>query len=124
MSFVTPGPLLEITTSADRTVARLIGCKGLDDASAEVVARQLSSLVDGREGQHLVIDLALVGYLTSTALSKLITLNRRLRQGGGRLTVTNVSPAVREIFTVTCLDRILEVQPAVDEVADSGTLSA
>jgi hypothetical protein len=36
----------------------------------------------------------------------------RLRQKGGRLTVTNARAAVWEIFAITRLNQVLEIQPA------------
>jgi anti-sigma B factor antagonist len=112
MSPVSPAPLLEVSLQGQSTVARLAGCAELHEGNAEAFGRQLSRLAEGGPARHLVVDLGAVAYLTSTALGQLVGLHRRLRAEGGRLTVANVRPAVREVFSVTRLDTLLEVLPA------------
>jgi anti-sigma B factor antagonist len=112
MSVQPPGPSLEIARNGNRLVVRLVGCKDLHEDNVHLVDGQVASLVEERPGQHLVLDLAAVQYLTSSALGKLVALHRRLRQQGGRLTVINAQDAVWEVFVVTRLNQILEVKPA------------
>jgi anti-sigma B factor antagonist len=107
-----PGPSLEIARNSNHIVVRLVGCKSLHEDNVHIVDGEVASLVEEREGQHLVLDLAAVEYLTSSALGKLVALHRRLRQQGGRLTVTNARDAVWEVFAVTRLNQVLEIQPA------------
>ena len=50
-------------------------------------------------------------FLTSVVLAKLIGVNGRFRTAGGKLTLLNVNPDVREVFAVTKLDHIFHVVP-------------
>jgi anti-sigma B factor antagonist len=109
MSRPTDGPSLEIVRNGSCSIVRLVGCKDLHEDNVQRIDRQMANLIEDREGQHLILDLDAVEYLTSTALGKLVALHRRLRQQGGRLSVVNVRAAVWELFHVTRLDRILEV---------------
>jgi anti-anti-sigma factor len=102
---------LEVSGVGGRTVARVAGCRALTEGNVEALGRQLSALTAGREGEHLLLDLGAVSFLTSTVLGELIGMHKRVRDGGGRLTLANVQPMVREVFAVTCLDRVLEVRP-------------
>jgi anti-anti-sigma factor len=108
----TDRPSLEIVRNGSCTIVRLVGCKDLHEDNVQMIDGQMANFVEDREGQHLIVDLETVGYLTSTALEKLAALHRRLRQRGGRLTVANVRAAVWELFHATQLDRILEVHQA------------
>ena len=49
-------------------------------------------------------------YVTSTVLGHLVALNKRLQTSGGRLTLENVRPAVRDILKVTLLDQVLDLR--------------
>jgi anti-sigma B factor antagonist len=89
---------------------RFINCTTITEANVEEIGRQLTALIDTREHPHLTVDLSTIDLLTSMALAKLISLNGRLRARGGQLTLINPKPVVREVFTITQLTRILDVQ--------------
>jgi anti-anti-sigma factor len=105
-----PLPLLRATEEDGRVVARFTDCTTLTEANVEDMGRQLAALVEGREEPHLVLDLGEIDLLTSMALAKFIRLNGRLRARGGRLTLVNLKPVVRQVFAVTRLDRVLDVR--------------
>jgi len=52
------------------------------------------------------LDLGRVSYVASPGLGALVSLLRKVRQLRGELLVRSMSPEVKEIFTVTHLDRI------------------
>jgi anti-anti-sigma factor len=112
MSLHPPALSLEVVRNGDHIVVCLVGCKELHEDNAQIFDAQIASLVEKQQGQHLILNLAAVEYLTSTVLGKLVSLHHRLRQQGGRLTVTNTQAVVWEIFTVTRLNQVLDVHPA------------
>jgi DNA-directed RNA polymerase subunit RPC12/RpoP len=59
---------------------------------------------------RVVADFSGVTVVDSAALGRLLTLHRKCQQAGGRLTVRGVRPEVRELFQLTKLDRILDVE--------------
>ena len=74
----------------------------------------LDRLIDSvamRSGLRLVIDLRNVQYLASPVLSKLINLKKQLRVGGGRLGLQHVHPDLVEVFRITRLDRVFDLEP-------------
>ena len=74
----------------------------------------LDRLIDSvamRSGLRLVIDLSNVPYLASPVLSKLINLKKQLRVGGGRLGLQHVHPDLVEVFRITRLDRVFDLEP-------------
>jgi anti-anti-sigma factor len=81
----------------------------LSEANAEAFARELFGLAGRQQPPHLLVDLGTVSMLTSMILAKFIALNGKLRAAGGRLTLSNPTPVVRQVFKVTRLDTILEV---------------
>jgi anti-anti-sigma factor len=81
----------------------------LTEADAEAIDREFAALT-GAASPHLALDLVAVEFLSSTALTRFIRLDRELKGRGGRLTLVNVRPAVRQVFAVTRLDRLLDVR--------------
>ena len=106
-----PGFPLQIVEEDGRVIVRFPANTTLSEANAEEFASELSALAQQRERPHLVVDLGGVDMLTSVILAKFIALNGRVRASGGRLTLFNPSPVVRQVFKVTRLDTILEVHP-------------
>jgi anti-anti-sigma factor len=103
--------LLRVTEEGDRTAVQFAPRTSLTDANVEELARELTGLVDGRDRPNLAFDLAGVEFLGSVGLSQFIGLNRKVRAAGGRLKLVNLKPAVRQVFAVTRLDTILDVEP-------------
>ena len=104
-------PRLEVTRGGGFTVARVVGCESLSETHAEEFRRQAVALVGGTH-QYLILDLAGVTFLGSTALTKLLALDKKVRAAGGRMTLVNLRPTVREVFAVTRLDKVIDVRPA------------
>jgi len=60
----------------------------------------------------LVLDCSRLRFLSSAALGKLITLDKKVRVRGGRLKLSNVRPEIYELFAITRLDRLFEIEHA------------
>ncbi|HYH68533.1 MAG TPA: STAS domain-containing protein [Urbifossiella sp.] len=81
----------------------------LSVGDADALDRELDSLCPA---PGLVLDLSAVEFLSSTALARFLRLHREVREGGGRLSLVNVRPAVYRVFVVARLDRVLDVSVA------------
>ncbi|MCS6864666.1 MAG: STAS domain-containing protein [Gemmataceae bacterium] len=103
---------LEVVDDAHATIIRFPPQTALVEANAEAFSQQLNTLAAQRQPPHLVIDLANVSLLTSVILAKLITLNAKIRAAGGHLELIHAAPAIYEVFHITRLDTILDVQVA------------
>ena len=80
----------------------------LDPASSDRLrARLLDDLVPGR---RMVLDLSEVTHLSSAALAVLVSVHRRLRDGGGSLVIVAPSAAVVREMRVSGLYRVIEVE--------------
>ena len=111
-----PWPCLEVCHEDDRTVVRFAGLDRLDEFSSHGPRKELSRLDEGSPQARLVLDLGNVRFVTGSALGRLVALNRRVRAAGGRLMLSNLSPAVAEVLTVTHLDKVLEVCPPIGDL--------
>ncbi|QYJ15717.1 hypothetical protein Rxycam_01545 [Rubrobacter xylanophilus DSM 9941] len=87
----------------------------LDIESAEEFRRSFEQLLDSGVA-HFFVNLGGVGYLDSTGLGALMQLYRRSREAGGSARFYDLRPEVREIFRLTHLDRIIDIDQTREAV--------
>ncbi len=82
----------------------------------------VSTLGDGllallRTGGHtrLVLNFDGVRYICSSMLARLLDLERKVRQAGGRLRLCSLGPTVRDVLVTGHVDRVFDIVD--DEVA-------
>jgi anti-anti-sigma factor len=86
-------------------------CPGglLHEGAVQALGKELLALAETVAGGTLWLSLAGVVYLTSTTLEMLLSLRRQVLDAGGRLILSDLGPAVQEVFQITRLDRVIEV---------------
>jgi anti-sigma B factor antagonist len=98
---------LIVSEHGDETVVRAAG--ELDVNTAPELREQLAKLVnDGT--RRIVVDLADVAFIDSTALSVLVSALKRLRQADGDLELASPNPSVRRVFEITGLTRLFTIR--------------
>lgn len=102
-------PLIEVRRNGDSTTIYLRNCTSLDNSNVERIGDQLAQVAESNGNSTLRLNLGDVQFLSSLALGKLLSLNKKVRQQGGKLTLENPQPTVREIFSLTRLDNLIEV---------------
>ena len=100
---------LEVEDIGDVTVVNFTDKKILDEQNIQVIGDQLFGLVDGEGLRKLLLNFGNVEYLSSAALGKLITLNKKLQAVGGRLILCNIDPQIYEVFEITKLDKFFKI---------------
>jgi anti-sigma B factor antagonist len=95
----------------DRTLLRFAGPPvALDEQNTGILGEHLLALVVGLKAGWLELDFGNVTYLNSSALGLLLRLHKRLRAGGGRLSVCSLAPQVYEVFEVTKLHTLFDIR--------------
>src|ERR1700756_3944579 len=110
---MTPQPRrrrLEVEDIGDVTVVNFVDRKILDEQNIQIIGEQLFSLVDEVGRRKLLLNFGNVEYLSSAALGKLITLNKKVQSAGGRLILCNIDPQIREVFEITRLDKLFVIK--------------
>src|SRR5919204_4693908 len=100
---------LEVEDIGDVTVVHFTDRKILDEENIQVIGEQLFSLVDELGRTKLLLNFHNVEYMSSAALGKLITLNKKVQSAGGRLVLCNIDPQIREVFEITKLDKLFVI---------------
>lgn len=101
---------LEVEDVGDVTVVNFTDRKILDEQNIQLIGEQLFSLVDESGRKKVLLNFGNVEYLSSAALGKLITLNKKLQAAGGRLILCNIDPQIYEVFEITKLNKLFNIQ--------------
>jgi anti-sigma B factor antagonist len=101
---------LEIEEIGQVTVVNFVDRKILDEQNIQIIGEQLFSLVEEQGKRKILLNFGNVEYLSSAALGKLITLNRKVQEAKGRLILCNIDPQIYEVFEITKLDRLFNIQ--------------
>ena len=101
---------LEVEESGDVTIVQFIDRKILDEQNIQKIGEDLFSLVDELGRRKILLNFGNVEYLSSAALGKFITLNKKVNAAGGRLILCNIDPQIYEVFEITKLDKFFNIQ--------------
>ncbi len=101
---------LEVEDIGDVTVVSFTDRKILDEQNIQVIGEQLFSLVDELGRKKLLLNFGHVEYMSSAALGKLITLNKKVGAAGGKLVLCSIDPQIREVFEITKLDKLFTIR--------------
>lgn len=107
---------LEVSEVGDVTVVRFVDRKILDEANIQDLGQELFSLVEKDNRRKLLLNFNAVEFLSSAALGKLITLEKKVKSHGGKLKLSNIRPQIYEVFAITRLTKLFDIR---DEEADA-----
>ena len=94
-------------TDDSPAVVDLVG--DLDTSASDVFVEDVSKLFENG-CNSVVLDMSQLEFLSSSGLRKLLIISRMAASKGGRMTVRNVSPDIRQIFSLTGFDSLLGLE--------------
>jgi anti-sigma B factor antagonist len=97
------------------TIVRFKESDILDQINIQEIGEEMYSVVENTPNLKLVVDFQGVEYLSSTALGKLITLKKKVEAAEGKLRLAAIKPEIMEVFRITRLDTIFDIEPNVGE---------
>ena len=100
---------LEVEDIGDVTVVNFTDRKILDEQNIQIIGEQLFSLVDEAGRRKILLNFGNVEYLSSAALGKLITMNKKVRGAAGQLKLCNIKPEIYEVFEITKLNKVFQI---------------
>ena len=114
-----PSQRLDIEEVGDVTVAKFVDKKILDEANIQAIGANLFALIDEDGRKKIVLDFSLVEYLSSAALGKLITMDKKAKAAKSKLRLCCIKPEIYEVFEITRLNKIFDIK-ATQEYALQG----
>lgn len=110
---------LEVTQIKDVTVVRFVDHKILEEMIIQELDNELSSLVEKEGRNQLLLNFVHVEFLSSAALGKLLSLDKKIRKVNGQLKLSNIRPEIYEVFKLTRLNEVFEIFDTEIEALES-----
>lgn len=109
---------LDIDMIGDVTIARFVDKKILDETNIQIIGNQLFGLVEQDNRKRIVLDFSNVEYLSSAALGKLITLDKKVKAANGKLRLCSIRPDIYEVFAITKLNQVFDIKEDQDQAVE------
>ena len=107
---------LEVNEVGDVTVVRFRDQKIIEDINIQELGQEMFRLVEAENRHKLLLNFSSVDFLSSAALGKLITLDKKVKGRDGVLKLSNIRPEIYEVFAITKLNRLFDIK---DDEADA-----
>ena len=103
-------PRIHVSDADGIQVIRFTDRQLFDERTVREVADQvLAALPNDGSPIRLVLDFSDVNLVSSTMLSKLILLQRRVSGSSGKLRLCEMSPIIQQVFRTANLDRLFSI---------------
>lgn len=106
---------LDIEQVGEVTIARFVDKKILDENNIQMIGNELFGLVEEDGRKRIVLDFSNVEYLSSAALGKLITMDKKVKTAGGKLRLCSIRPDIFEVFAITKLNKLFDIHDSQDD---------
>jgi anti-anti-sigma factor len=112
---------LNVDRRGDIVIVRFADPRIRDEETVAKIASELGTVLAREKTPKLVIDFSGVQAAPSFMFGTLITFHEEINAKQGQLRLAEVAPGLRQVFTATRLDQMLQILPTVDEAAASIT---
>jgi anti-anti-sigma factor len=100
---------LQVEQIGEVTVAKFTTRHLLDEAKMQTLGRQLRNLGEQVGHGPLLLNFGAVERLSTEILGKLVALQKKVQQKGGRLALCEIHPQVFEVFKILKLPQVLTI---------------
>ena len=104
------GRRIDVEEVGDVTIATFVDKKILDENNIQQIGSQLFALVEEDGHKRIVLDFTNVEYLSSAALGKLITMDRKVKANSGKLRLCSIRADIYEVFAITKLNKLFDIK--------------
>ncbi|RLS28551.1 MAG: anti-sigma factor antagonist [Planctomycetota bacterium] len=101
---------IDVSKIGDVTIVRFNDRKILDEVSIQQLGAELFALVEMDNRKSILLNFDGVEFVSSAALGKLITLDRKVKSHKGRLKMSNIRPEIFDVFQVTKLNKVFDIR--------------
>lgn len=107
---------IDVSEVGEVSVVKFVDRKILDESNIQELGKELFRLVEEEDRKSLLLNFSSVDFLSSAALGKLITLDKKVKSHGGKLKLSNIRPEIYEVFAITRLNKLFDIR---DDEADA-----
>ncbi|TWU05704.1 STAS domain-containing protein [Stieleria varia] len=106
-------------TNGEILVVGFSDSKILDSQRIEQVGRELQEVVPQAIHKKLLLNFRGVSFMSSAMITKLVMLNKGCKAQGVNLKFCEVSPNVLEVFKITKLNKLFDIQATEEKALES-----
>lgn len=108
---------LKFDKVGDTVIAYMMG--ELDHHSAEEVRNKVDNRLDVEKINNLIMDFSGVTFMDSSGIGVVIGRYKKLNRNGGKISVTNVTGAVRRVFELSGMFKIINLYNSIEEAINN-----
>ncbi len=112
-------PNISVQYTENATVLAFTDRKILEEQDIRSLQDTVMSVVEQADDIQLVLDFGQVEFLSSAVLGLLIRISKRINEKHGKFSLCNISPKIHEVFKITQLTKIFDIQKDVDSAISS-----
>ena len=101
---------IKLDTVDDVSVVKFADEKIMDPTRIEQLGTELLRISDSQENKKVLINFSNVKFFSSAAINKLIVMEKRMRAKGGQVMLSNLRPEVRDLFALTNLNDLFQIE--------------
>lgn len=107
---------IKVNESGEVTIVTFNDSKIIDEVEIQEFGQELYDLVERENRKKIILNFSNVEFLSSAALGKLIGFEKRVKQRGAELVLSNIRPEIYEVFAITKLTKLFLIK---DDEADA-----
>lgn len=112
-------PNISVEYAEDIIVIAFTNEKILEEKDIKLLQESILSVIERAEQIKLILDFCNVQFLSSAVLGLLIRISKKIYELGGQLRLCNIDPKIYEIFKITRLTNVFEINPDRDSAIES-----
>ena len=113
-------PLLETSSNGDVLTIQFSEAKILDLLVIQNIQSELLATLGKTTEKTVVLDFSNVKFLSSGALGMLVRAHKKCKEYKVNMVMCRLIPSIREVFTLTGLDKALQIVDDPSEAAGAG----
>ncbi|BBW95730.1 anti-sigma F factor antagonist [Geobacillus sp. FSL W8-0032] len=99
---------IDLEVKQDVLIVRLSG--ELDHHTAEALREQVTDVLENQGIRHIVLNLGQLTFMDSSGLGVILGRYKQIKNMGGQMVVCAVSPAVKRLFDMSGLFKIIRLE--------------
>jgi len=110
---------LEILATMTHTQVTFLDHDIVSEVGIKAIGDEVKGLLTANPGIGLLLDFRYVKRLSSAALGMLISVQKLVGMQKGELKLSNIQRDIRQVFTLTSLDKVFDIYDDADDAIAS-----
>jgi anti-anti-sigma factor len=113
-------PKITVGHTDKATIVTFTNKRMLEEWDIQTLQELIIAVIEQTQRIQLILDFRNVQFISSSAgLGALIRISKKVYERVGQLRLCNINPKVYEIFEITWLTKVLDIQPDLESAIES-----